>query len=79
MEQQQKNQSVYKECQKVQNQLSKIVDNLETLDDLRDFRNYWKNMFNSVESSLELKQLEAEGKMLDELETLRKIKELLNQ
>ena len=78
MEQQQKNQSVYKECQKVQNQLSKIVDNLETLDDLRDFRNYWKNMFNSVESSLELKQLEAEGKMLDELETLRKIKELLN-
>lgn len=78
MEQQKKTESVYKQCQRVQNELSKVIDNLETLDDVRDFRTCWKNMFNAVETSIEDKQLNAEGKMLDELETLRKIKELLN-
>ena len=70
---------VYKQCHTVQDQLVKIVDKLETLDDIRDFRTCFKNLFNAVETSLEAKQLKAECKMMDELETLKKIKELLDK
>ena len=70
---------VYKQCHKLQDQLLNIVDKLETLDDIRDFRSCFKNLFNAVETSLEDKQLKAECKMMDELETLKKIKELLDK
>lgn len=71
--------SIHKKLQELNTQLSKIVDECETSEDLFALRNGFHNMYVNFHTQVENKQTKIEGKMLDELEKLRKIKELLNQ